>query len=44
MWLAAAPKRPFNPNRFHFNFRWDDAGASKLIAKEYHNGYKIPAV
>ena len=19
---AAAPKRPFNPNRFHFNFRW----------------------
>lgn len=22
MWLGMAPKRPFNPNRFHFNFRW----------------------
>lgn len=22
MWLGPAPKRPFNPNRFHFNFRW----------------------
>jgi predicted dehydrogenase len=22
MWLGAAPKRPFNKNRFHFNFRW----------------------
>ena len=21
-WLGPAPKRPFNPNRFHFNFRW----------------------
>jgi predicted dehydrogenase len=28
MWLGPAPKRPFNPNRFHFNFRffWDYAG------------------
>lgn len=22
MWLGPAPKRPFNNNRFHFNFRW----------------------
>lgn len=21
-WLGPAPKRPFNPNRFHFTFRW----------------------
>jgi predicted dehydrogenase len=21
-WLGPAPERPFNPNRFHFNFRW----------------------
>lgn len=21
-WLGPAPRRPFNPNRFHFNFRW----------------------
>jgi predicted dehydrogenase len=22
MWLGPAPRRPFNPSRFHFNFRW----------------------
>lgn len=22
MWLGPAPLRPFNPNRFHFTFRW----------------------
>ena len=22
MWLGPAENRPFNPNRFHFNFRW----------------------
>lgn len=22
MWLGPAPQRPFNPNRFHRNFRW----------------------
>lgn len=22
MWLGPAPERPFNENRFHFNFRW----------------------
>ena len=22
MWLGPAPTKPFNPNRYHFNFRW----------------------
>ena len=22
MWLGPAPDRPFNRNRYHFNFRW----------------------
>ncbi|MFB6229991.1 MAG: Gfo/Idh/MocA family protein [Salinibacter sp.] len=22
MWLGPAPERPFNPNRFHYTFRW----------------------
>ncbi len=28
MWLGPAPSRPFNPNRFHYNFRrfWNYAG------------------
>src|SRR5665811_1230455 len=28
MWLGPAKHRPFNPNRFHYNFRyfWDYAG------------------
>lgn len=30
MWLGPAPKRPFNPNRFHYNHRWwwDYAGGA----------------
>jgi predicted dehydrogenase len=30
MWLGPAPKRPYNPNRFHYNFRWwwDYAGGA----------------
>lgn len=30
MWLGPAPKRPFNQNRFHYNFRWwwDYAGGA----------------
>jgi predicted dehydrogenase len=30
MWLGPAPDRPFNPNRFHYNFRWwfDYAGGA----------------
>ena len=22
LWLGPSPKRPFNKNRFHYNFRW----------------------
>ena len=22
LWLGPAPKRPYNKNRFHYNFRW----------------------
>ena len=30
-WLGAAPLRPFNPNRFHFNWRWFwDYGGGEL--------------
>lgn len=30
MWLGPAPRRPFNKNRFHYNFRWfwDYAGGA----------------
>lgn len=30
MWLGPAPKRAFNPNRYHYNFRWwwDYAGGA----------------
>ena len=31
MWLGPAPKRPFNPNRFHYNWRWFwDTGSGEL--------------
>src|SRR5690606_17751967 len=23
LWLGPAPKRPFNPNRFHYNWHWN---------------------
>jgi predicted dehydrogenase len=29
LWLGPAPERPFNPNRFHYNWHWN---------KEYGNG------
>ena len=30
-WLGSAPDRPFNPNRFHFNWRWFwDYGGGEL--------------
>ena len=30
-WLGSAPSRPFNPNRFHFNWRWYwDYGGGEL--------------
>jgi predicted dehydrogenase len=31
LWLGPAPKRPFNPNRFHYNWHWHwDYGTGEL--------------
>ncbi len=51
MWLGPAPKRPFNPNRFHFNFRWfwdyagglmTDWGVHELDIALHFMGAKAP--
>jgi predicted dehydrogenase len=51
MWLGPAPKRPFNPNRFHFNFRWfwdyagglmTDWGVHELDIALYFMGVSAP--
>ncbi len=51
MWLGPAPKRPFNPNRFHFNFRWfwdyagglmTDWGVHELDIALYFMGVRAP--
>ncbi len=51
MWLGPAPKRPFNPNRFHFNFRWfwdyagglmTDWGVHLLNICLWAMGYSMP--
>lgn len=51
MWLGPAPKRPFNPNRFHFNFRWfwdyagglmTDWGVHLLNVCLWAMGYQYP--
>ncbi len=37
LWLGPAPERPFNPNRFHYNWHWFwDYGASDLTAQGVH--------
>jgi hypothetical protein len=38
LWLGPAKERPFNPNRFHFNFRWywDYAGFNDRLGCSYH--------
>lgn len=50
-WLGPAPKRPFNPNRFHFNFRWfwdyagglmTDWGVHEIDIALYFMGAKAP--
>jgi predicted dehydrogenase len=50
-WLGPAPKRPFNPNRFHFNFRWyydysgglmTDWGAHMIDIANWGMGVKAP--
>jgi predicted dehydrogenase len=31
LWLGPAPKRPFNPNRFHYNWHWNwDYGTGEI--------------
>jgi predicted dehydrogenase len=51
MWLGPAPKRPFNPNRFHFNFRWfwdyagglmTDWGVHEIDIALYFMGVRSP--
>jgi len=53
MWLGPAPARPFNPNRFHFNFRWfwdyagglmTDWGVHLLNVCQWGMGYEMPKV
>jgi predicted dehydrogenase len=51
MWLGPAPDRPFNENRFHFNFRWfwdyagglmTDWGVHEIDIALYAMGAKAP--
>ncbi|HSI70004.1 MAG TPA: Gfo/Idh/MocA family oxidoreductase [Gillisia sp.] len=51
MWLGPAPQRPFNENRFHFNFRWfwdyagglmTDWGVHEIDIALYAMGAKAP--
>jgi predicted dehydrogenase len=51
MWLGPAPKRPFNKNRFHFNFRWyydysgglmTDWGAHMIDIANWGMGVTVP--
>lgn len=51
LWLGPAPKRPFNRNRFHFNFRWywdysgglmTDWGAHMIDIANWGMGVKAP--
>ncbi|MBM3803295.1 MAG: Gfo/Idh/MocA family oxidoreductase [Acidimicrobiia bacterium] len=51
MWLGPARKRPFNPNRFHFTFRWywdysgglmTDWGAHMIDIANWAMGIKAP--
>ncbi len=52
MWLGPARKQPFNPNRFHFTFRWywdysgglmTDWGAHMIDIANWGMGIKAPA-
>ncbi|GAB3173926.1 Gfo/Idh/MocA family protein [Telluribacter humicola] len=51
MWLGPAPRRDFNPNRFHFNFRWfwdyagglmTDWGVHEIDIALYAMNAKVP--
>ena len=52
LWLGPAKKRPFNPNRFHFTFRWywdysgglmTDWGAHMIDIANWAMGIKAPS-
>jgi predicted dehydrogenase len=52
LWLGPAPKRPFNRNRFHFNFRWyydysgglmTDWGAHMIDIANWGMGVRAPS-
>lgn len=52
MWLGPTPLRPFNPNRFHFTFRWfweysgglmTDWGAHMIDIANWYMGIKAPS-
>lgn len=52
MWLGPAPKRPFNPNHYHFTFRWywdysgglmTDWGAHMIDIANWGMGIKAPS-
>ncbi|MEX2564607.1 MAG: Gfo/Idh/MocA family oxidoreductase [Cyclobacteriaceae bacterium] len=53
LWLGPAPKRPFNPNRFHYNWHWHwdygngdmgNQGAHQMDIARWGLGVKHPSV
>jgi predicted dehydrogenase len=53
LWLGPAPKRPFNPNRFHYNWHWHwdygngdlgNQGAHQMDIARWGLGVKHPTV
>src|SRR3546814_10742738 len=41
MWLGLATERPFNPNRFHFNFRWRSEEHTSELQSLMRNSYAV---
>lgn len=51
LWLGPAPKRPFNPNRFHYNWHWNwdygngdmgNQGVHEMDIARWGLGVKLP--
>jgi predicted dehydrogenase len=51
LWLGPAPKRPFNPNRFHYNWHWNwdygngdmgNQGVHEMDVARWGLGVKLP--